>query len=1121
MVPTKKVIKNTNKKTSKQQSAIEYVLSYSWAIIIVIAVVLIYFYYTNNQSTYTTSYCYISPELPCYQLVLNSNSSSVSALLVFSNNVGKPLYFSSSSFVIKLNPNSQYYTGYCQPTSAYSGTRIKCIANASGINFPIGTELSPEFYLTYSECISQNCNSNNKQLITLTTSGSGLSYIYKYNTTSNSINPSVITYTLTTNSVPTSSGSTSPLFGVYNSGEAVKISETPNIDYTFNDWSCTGVGCYSGTLTSPTIIMDSNIIETANFNQLPLFTLTTNSVPSNGGVVTPSSGDYYSGTQITISETPASGYIFTGWSCSGTNCYSGDSDSNVITINSNTVETANFGKSISTYTLTTNAVPSNGGTVLPANNSYQAGNSIIISETPALGYSFTGWSCSGIGCYSGSSQSNTIIIGANIVETANFQKQTGFYGPVPTFSCKTNDTYFYANTYGSQELSLISDKYQNTVLNNIGNSYYESNINYLTVSRGGYVYSLSKFYNDSQGSSTASLVIINTSNEATVKEALIQNVTANATLSSALQYSSNYEMYFNSSGSLYILTGDSLPPSPTIGINLVIINNTDIQNALSSSNLFYYYKKIQVKNITNIFNNSPNFGTLHFTSFDMLGNYAYITNSSNLVILNTTKNNSISKSIKIGNNTIQGASAGGIINTASNGNFMYFAIDNTTSNSTSSSGLTYNSVIAVLNTSSLKISYIPIAMSQNNYTVGTALSWNSLNLYVVLSNETVYTVQLTNNGLGSVTKIQNFEATDPQKGYDSLILSSGYQYNIIPSSNGTNLYVGTVDSGNSYYQIYNLNTGIRTGVLGSVNSGPVFSNPNFNADIVCAPQNNYNIYTTANVTSSTHTGIVGIFSTAYNVNLKNITLPDTFYPTTLLDTGNILKIGGYNYTSNDIYDQQALLTTANTSNDMINSNIIAPEANTGYFVNTGYPMTPETSTLYLTSISDFSLPDGNFFSTNPPYSYSNTNVDFVQTMSQAYPTNTVLSGLPALSSNTQASNCYSTTTCYGGNLYLTAYQTIDAFSSMASPSGSVCAAEGNYGFASTLNVYMLGILDGNNDMTTVSYQDQSQSEYSTISIMPQPGYMGATAAQSVFNYPLNDTIFSTYTSNGNSDIQNA
>ena len=68
------------------------------------------------------------------------------------------------------------------------------------------------------------------------------------------------------------------------------------------------------------------------------YTLTTVVSPSAAGSVSPSGGDYESGDQITLTASPASGYIFDYWSGSA----SGTTTTITITMNSDKSVTANF-----------------------------------------------------------------------------------------------------------------------------------------------------------------------------------------------------------------------------------------------------------------------------------------------------------------------------------------------------------------------------------------------------------------------------------------------------------------------------------------------------------------------------------------------------------------------------------------------------------------------------------------------------------------------------------------------------------------------------------------------------------------------------------------------------------
>ncbi|ASI13489.1 cell surface protein [Candidatus Mancarchaeum acidiphilum] len=234
----------------------------------------------------------------------------------------------------------------------------------------------------------------------------------------------LIPETLTMNVNPSNDGSTSPGVGshTYGYGTTVSLSETPATGYEFVDWTCNGNGCYSGTSTNPTVTLKNSITETANFKLIPE-TLTMNMNPSSGGSISPSVGNYiYNyGTVITITESPSTGYEFTGWTGSGSGSYTGNKSVSSVTMDSAITETANF--KLIPETLTMNVNPSSGGTTSPSvgTYTYNYGTSITISETPNPGYTFYDWTCGGYDCYSGTSQSATIKSNNSISETANYE----------------------------------------------------------------------------------------------------------------------------------------------------------------------------------------------------------------------------------------------------------------------------------------------------------------------------------------------------------------------------------------------------------------------------------------------------------------------------------------------------------------------------------------------------------------------------------------------------------------------------------------------------------------------------------------------------------------------------
>ncbi|MBV7529760.1 right-handed parallel beta-helix repeat-containing protein [Chitinophaga sp. sic0106] len=91
------------------------------------------------------------------------------------------------------------------------------------------------------------------------------------------------------------------------------------------------------------------------------------------------------------------------------------------------------GGTTTSYTLTTTATPSAGGSVSrsPNSSSYTAGTVVTLTATPASGYTFTGWT----GSTTSSNATITVTMDANKSLTANFTTSTG-----TTYTLTTNVT---------------------------------------------------------------------------------------------------------------------------------------------------------------------------------------------------------------------------------------------------------------------------------------------------------------------------------------------------------------------------------------------------------------------------------------------------------------------------------------------------------------------------------------------------------------------------------------------------------------------------------------------------------------------------------------------------------
>ena len=190
----------------------------------------------------------------------------------------------------------------------------------------------------------------------------------------------------------------------YASGTSVTLTATPASGYTFSGWNGGGCSGTGGCTVSMTMARSVTATFTANTYNLTVTRSGSGSVTSSPAGISCGSDcseGYASGTSVTLTATPASGYTFGGWSgaCSGTGgC----------TVSMTTARnvTATF-NAIATYALTVSRSGSGTVTSAPAgincgadcSESYASGTSVTLSASPGSGYLFGGWSgaCAGTG----------------------------------------------------------------------------------------------------------------------------------------------------------------------------------------------------------------------------------------------------------------------------------------------------------------------------------------------------------------------------------------------------------------------------------------------------------------------------------------------------------------------------------------------------------------------------------------------------------------------------------------------------------------------------------------------------------------------------------------------------
>ena len=127
--------------------------------------------------------------------------------------------------------------------------------------------------------------------------------------------PEPVYYTLTVKAEPSYAGSVTPSEGKFKEGTVVNLIATPQPGYAVKVWS----GDVSGISNSVVVTMNEDKEITVNFEvaqgtvQPKQYTLTTSVVPSNGGLITPSTDKYNVHAKVILTAMPADRYEFHHW----------------------------------------------------------------------------------------------------------------------------------------------------------------------------------------------------------------------------------------------------------------------------------------------------------------------------------------------------------------------------------------------------------------------------------------------------------------------------------------------------------------------------------------------------------------------------------------------------------------------------------------------------------------------------------------------------------------------------------------------------------------------------------------------------------------------------------------
>jgi uncharacterized repeat protein (TIGR02543 family) len=214
-----------------------------------------------------------------------------------------------------------------------------------------------------------------------------------------------IQYTLSAAASPDGGGIITPVGGSYDDGAEVTLVAVPAQGYAFDGWS----GDVTGKTSPVTLAMNGDKSVVAHFKIQ--YTLNASVGPDGGGTVTPVSGSYDDGSEVTLAAVPTQGYAFDRWSGDVT----GKTSPVTLAMNGNKSVVAHFKIQ---YTLSAAASPDGGGTVTPVGGSYDNGAEVTLAAVPAQGYAFDRWS----GDITGKTSPFTLAMNGNKSVVAHFNK---------------------------------------------------------------------------------------------------------------------------------------------------------------------------------------------------------------------------------------------------------------------------------------------------------------------------------------------------------------------------------------------------------------------------------------------------------------------------------------------------------------------------------------------------------------------------------------------------------------------------------------------------------------------------------------------------------------------------
>ncbi len=150
------------------QSAMEYLVTYGWALLIIVAALAVIVVLGLTSSTAVPQTCTLSTAISCKDIVFGSNSIGSSAVMILSNSQQYPI---KTPVLIINTQNNGNVTGTCSPSFVLPGGSIVCTATIPNA-YGYGTVVSSSVYVKETVCTqgnSQQSCSGSQEIISGTT----------------------------------------------------------------------------------------------------------------------------------------------------------------------------------------------------------------------------------------------------------------------------------------------------------------------------------------------------------------------------------------------------------------------------------------------------------------------------------------------------------------------------------------------------------------------------------------------------------------------------------------------------------------------------------------------------------------------------------------------------------------------------------------------------------------------------------------------------------------------------------------------------------------------------------------------------------------------------------------